>query len=295
MYTVCQHPPVFFKRDFLLTFLDEKGVDMKRFNFVFMLMMLCANQSNAACNAETGKDDDGDYCGSWDCGAEGSNVTCTLSKGTLTIAGEGDMRDYTHSFYGNEDTYPRFNTSDAPWAGKMVTKAVVEGNITRIGTHAFAGERYLTEISGLESVTSLGKGAFTRVGLTSIDIPNVVEITDSDGRLAGAFHRARDLQYINMRADIKFKDDLFGGYDGAFVEVPAINGNMNNCTIANGYMTCGSCGEKFVQAGVGCVDKCYKDYMPCSGYCCLRTRYTLPEADEATSDDNENTIEWIFE
>ena len=28
---------------------------------------------------------------------------------------------------------------------------------------------------------------------------------------------------------------------------------------------------------------------------CLRKRYTLPEADAATSDDNENMIEWIFE
>ena len=292
--TVSQHPPTF-QVAFLLTFLDEKGVDMKYFNFVFMLMMLCANQSHAACNAETGKDDDGDYCGSWDCGAEGSNVTCTLSKGTLTISGEGDMRDYTATRNSDDDAYPSFWEPNTPWAGKMITKAVVEGNVTRIGKWTFGGEKYLTEISGMESVKRLGRGAFARVGLTSIDIPNVVEITDSDGRLDGAFHRARDLQYINMRADIKVQDDLFGGYDGAFVEVPAINGNMNNCTIANGYMTCGSCGEKFVQAGVGCVDKCYKDYMPCSGYCCLRTRYTLPEADEATSDDNENTIEWIFE
>jgi hypothetical protein len=28
---------------------------------------------------------------------------------------------------------------------------------------------------------------------------------------------------------------------------------------------------------------------------CTRKRYTLPEADAATSDDNENMIEWIFE
>ena len=43
-----------------------------------------------------------------------------------------------------------------------------------------------------------------------------------------------------------------------------------------------------------CIGKCTEGYTFYYGYC-LRTRYTLPEADEATSDDNENSIEWIFE
>ncbi|MBR3663021.1 MAG: hypothetical protein IKN67_07075, partial [Alphaproteobacteria bacterium] len=60
---------------------------------------------------------------------------------------------------------------------------------------------------------------------------------------------------------------------------------------------CGSCGEKFVQAGAGCVDNCWDGYYPTNqGYCkIIKLRYTLPEADAATSNDNENMIEWIFE
>ncbi|MBR1398805.1 MAG: leucine-rich repeat protein [Alphaproteobacteria bacterium] len=262
---------------------------MKCFNFVFMLMMLCANQSYAACNAETGKDDDGDYCGSWDCGATGSNVTCTLSKGTLTISGEGEMKDYTANTNGSESAYPRLWIPRTPWSGKYVTKAVIEGNVTRIGDLTFAGEKYLTEISGTENLQSIGASAFNRTSLSSVDIPNVTHLG------AGAFHMASSLQYVNMRDDVVLlNNDWFSYLYGTFKDVNVVK---NSCVTnpETGMKTCGSCGEKFVQAGVGCVDKCYKDYMPCSGYCCLRTRYTLQEADEATSNDNENMIEWIFE
>ncbi|MBR1399764.1 MAG: hypothetical protein IJ564_06305 [Alphaproteobacteria bacterium] len=52
-----------------------------------------------------------------------------------------------------------------------------------------------------------------------------------------------------------------------------------------------------MQAGVGCVDSCWEGYYPTNqGYCkIIKLRYTLPEADAATSNDNENMIEWIFE
>ncbi|MBR1399918.1 MAG: hypothetical protein IJ564_07095 [Alphaproteobacteria bacterium] len=43
-----------------------------------------------------------------------------------------------------------------------------------------------------------------------------------------------------------------------------------------------------------CMECKSPDYKLDYGYC-YRVRYTLPEADELTSDDNENMIEWIFE
>ncbi|MBR1399226.1 MAG: leucine-rich repeat protein [Alphaproteobacteria bacterium] len=251
----------------------------------FVLCLGLVSEARAVCNGATattaGTDEDGAYCGSWDCGAEGSNVTCTLSKGTLTISGEGDMRNYTAT---RNSGYPNFWKSDAPWSGKMVTKAVVGGNVTKIGVSAFVGETYLTEISGMESVTSIGRDAFNRAGLTSIDIPNVTEIG------YGAFHKAPNLQYINMRDDVFLGADFFNGYNGVFTNVEI----AKSCVTANGYMSCGSCGAKVVQSGVGCVSDCYAGYTSYYGYC-LRTRYTLPEADAATSNDNENMIEWIFE
>ncbi len=42
---------------------------------------------------------------------------------------------------------------------------------------------------------------------------------------------------------------------------------------------------------VGCMD----GYDLSDGICAPKLRYTLPEADAATSNDNENMIEWIFE
>ena len=45
-----------------------------------------------------------------------------------------------------------------------------------------------------------------------------------------------------------------------------------------------------------CVeDKCEAGFEKLDGECVAKLRYTIPEADAATSNDNENMIEWIFE
>ena len=53
-------------------------------------------------------------------------------------------------------------------------------------------------------------------------------------------------------------------------------------------------GCKMVPLDKKCMECKSPDYKLDYGYC-YRIRYTLPEADELTSDDNENMIEWIFE
>ena len=53
-------------------------------------------------------------------------------------------------------------------------------------------------------------------------------------------------------------------------------------------------GCKMVPLDKKCMECKSPDYKLDYGYC-YRVRYTLPEADELTSDDNENMIEWIFE
>ena len=60
------------------------------------------------------------------------------------------------------------------------------------------------------------------------------------------------------------------------------------------------CGDGYLRKKNTCIPEengCGKDYAAHEGECIeiLKTRYTLPEADELTSDDNENMIEWIFE
>lgn len=61
------------------------------------------------------------------------------------------------------------------------------------------------------------------------------------------------------------------------------------------------CGYHEIRVGDKCVNE--KECSLENGFrynaktyeCYSKTRYTLPEADELTSDDNENMIEWIFE
>ena len=205
----------------------------------FVLCLGVAGEARAACNGATattaGTDEDGDYCGTWDCGATGSNVTCTLSKGTLTISGEGAMRNYSWG-YSSSPNVDTFNSS-APWSEKMVNKAIIEGNVTKIGASTFVGEKYLTEISGTENLSVLGDFSFDYTGLTSIDIPNVTTIGD------WAFQKA-PLQYINMRDNVKYGGNTF--------RLTAIPGP---CTTnpETGIKTCGSCGDKYVKSGTGCV------------------------------------------
>ena len=212
------------------------------------------------------------YAETWNCGPAtdgvySDSVKCTYDEEnkTLTISGNGPMGDY----YLTED-----DISNAPWKNKDIVHAVIEEGVTSLGARTFKKIRTLEDITGLEHIESVGYGALSYLpNLVYVDLPNALLIS---GR---AFKGDENLEYVGLNGNATVVNDAF------------INSGLPNCHRGE----CGSCGEKFVQAGVGCVDKCYKDYMPCSGYCCLRTRYTLSEADEATSNDNENMIEWIFE
>ena len=62
----------------------------------------------------------------------------------------------------------------------------------------------------------------------------------------------------------------------------------------NGQIAAYPYGCKMVPLDKKCMECKSPDYKLDYGYC-SRIRYTLPEADELTSDDNENMIEWIFE
>ena len=202
------------------------------------------------------------------------------SAGKLTISAAADAENVKMKNYSCDGDYCSNNAGNRPWENYLqeITSVEVGDNITRLGNNAFQAAHNLTTITGMQDVTEIGdSGVFNWTGLTSIDLPSVTYIGDY------AFAHNEDLIYIGL------PDEHVTIADSAFS-----NTRLSGCSNEN-RSACGSCGNKFLQAGVGCVDKCYKDYMPCSGYCCLRTRYTLPEADEATSDDFENTIEWIFE
>ena len=214
-----------------------------------VLSISIISESWAACVGATattaGTDEENKPCGTWDCGAQGSDVTCTLSKGTLTISGEGAMKDYSWEWLGT--TYPLKYKTDAPWGGTRLTKASIEGNITRIGQGAFLGESYFTEISGMENVETIGRSAFEKTSLQSIDIPNVTELDQ------GVFYDCSQLVYINMKSDV----EILSGWN-PFNSVPAMSSCVSNPE--TGMKTCGSCGDKYVKSGTGCVSECGSGY-----------------------------------
>ena len=219
------------------------------------------------------------FAETWNCGPAtdgvySDSVKCTYDEAskTLVISGDGPMGNYSKT---SDDG------SSAPWYGKDIVHAVIEGNVTTIGDRVFKYARNLQDITGTEHITYVGATAFGHAySLKSIDLPNVQSV----GFLA--FYKTSNLQYAGLPEDVIYGEPVEGKdvFMGSMIP---------NCKTGE----CGNCGEKFVQAGVGCVNDCYVGYYPTNqGYCkIIKLRYTLPEADAATSDDNENTIEWIFE
>ena len=112
------------------------------------------------------------------------NLTWTLTAdGTLTISGEGAMKDYN----SDDNPSPVYNNSD-------VKKVVIEDGVTSIGNSAFDSCRNLTSVTIPDSVTSIGKDAFEACNsLSSITLSNnITSIGDA------AFYDCSNLKSITI-------------------------------------------------------------------------------------------------
>ena len=119
---------------------------------LLMVVMMLAAYIPASVYAETS-------------GTCGDDVTWSLTDGTLTISGSGDMTDFDWS-----------NTP--PWYTQRasVTKAIVENGVTSLGDLAFAGCVNLSEVSIPDTIKDIGSWAFDSCeSLTDINIPQGVE------------------------------------------------------------------------------------------------------------------------
>ena len=94
------------------------------------------------------------------------NITWTLSGGTLTLTGEGDMLDPLWSDYHLPAWYKLRNS---------ITKAVIGEGITSIGGMAFHEHKNLSEIDIRGDITFIGHHAFSDTAMTSFTVPNTVE------------------------------------------------------------------------------------------------------------------------
>lgn len=105
----------------------------------------------------------------------GTTGDCTWTlddDGTLTISGNGAMRNY---YYEYEDDY---EGTDVPWRGSLnsIKKVIIEDGVTNIGNYSFYGCTGLTSVSIGDSVTSIGCCAFSHcLNLISVAIPDSVD------------------------------------------------------------------------------------------------------------------------
>ncbi|MDR2126902.1 MAG: leucine-rich repeat protein [Prevotellaceae bacterium] len=123
------------------------------------------------------------FAQTWNCG---STATATLSGGTLTISGSGNMSDYT-------------NASSQPWNSYAysITTVVIESGITSIGNHAFESLYNLTNINfqPISAVTHIGMYAFGSCSnLASVSIPPSVTYIE-----LGAFYGCNRLLAVDFQ------------------------------------------------------------------------------------------------
>jgi len=111
----------------------------------------------------------------WDCGKIPNTVTAELHGGTLTIRGEGSMRDYSVSAY------------NAPWYAfrDSVARVIIEKGVGSIAPETFWGCTGLKSIYIPYSVLDIGVGAFLGcTGLISINVaPENIYYRSVDGVL----------------------------------------------------------------------------------------------------------------
>ncbi len=173
-----------------------------------LLVMLCFCLMNTVCPFMPGAAvvhavdaGDGTSGNPWKCGPDGSeeSVTATLSGGTLTISGTGNMRSYA--------------TGRTPWYGSRdsITSVVIGEGVTSIGGNAFESCGKLTSVTIPDSVTSIGNHAFYYCReLESVTIGNhVISIGDS------AFYLCSALTSVTIPDSvISIGEDAFAGCTG---------------------------------------------------------------------------------
>ena len=105
-------------------------------------------------------------------GTSNDGLTWTLTDGTLTISGSGDMEDY--------------EAEEAPWYAyaNSIYTIIIEPGVTSIGVNAFYECDQAAEVSIPEGVTSIGDCAFEFCSsLRTVTIPSSVTFIDCDAFL----------------------------------------------------------------------------------------------------------------
>lgn len=238
---------------------------------------------------------------------------------TKVVVENGVTSIANHAFTGNKTIKSVEGMNDVKIIGNRAffdnqsLEKIDMPSVTTVGYESFYFAEKLSELE-LPKATDIYADAFMASGISSLYLPNVKNLSERALRGIGNLtsldmpnveyvgHKAlysSNLNYVGLpQGGVVFEDD-------AFLE----DSILANC--GNDRLSCGVC-EEYVKRGLGCVPDCGNGMLGKEHRCidaslgcgegytqienwCSRIRYTLPEADDATSDDYENMIEWIFE
>ncbi len=108
-------------------------------------------------------------------GSCGENVTWSYDAdtGTLTISGEGEMKDFSATYDRDDETYYK---PTYPWPSS-IARLIVKDGVTRLGSFAFYKCTSLVDVSLPESVEAFGSYCFAECPrLISLTIPPKVTV-----------------------------------------------------------------------------------------------------------------------
>ena len=175
-------------------------------------------------------------------------------------------------------------------------------NLKSIERYAFQNNK-LSYLEIPDNLENLIDGIFYSSTLAQIVVPDSVKSlgynvfgsnVDDDGN--STLHL--DKLKIVCKGDVEKCKAFFDGYTywwddgrkGFSLAGNVIPADGTNCNSLNYFWNGIECVSEPDMSKRACCPVC----VDLDGYC-SRIRYTLPEADELTSNDNENMIEWIFE
>ena len=150
--------------------MDKKEAKINSFRIItIMVLLLAVLFFCSAASAESGK---------W------GNLSWSLSNGTLTISGTGEMKGFS-GVYDKRAWHPY---------SESITKVIIQNGITNIGWAAFYGCSNLTKVTIPESITTIGISAFNHCcSLTAVTIPKGVKTIEKQ-----AFQECSSLTKISI-------------------------------------------------------------------------------------------------
>ena len=230
------------------------------------------------------------------------SITSVDVKGVTNIGNGafGVLRNVTSANIGDTIT----SIGSLAFYDTNLTSVEFPDSLKYVGGWAFVYNNNLVSVKCPDSLESIGGGAFwAHGGNLDINIPDTADISShyafgtrnvnivcmGSEETCAAMRQRLSHYCINTGVNGCQKEEDFIDLSGNVVLA-----NESQCNSAKYYWTGGMCSNRPTD---GSAIECDEGWYVTNKDVCARIklRYTLPEADKATSNDNENMIEWIFE